>query len=115
MLEKVLNLVWFYLLFQKLCFFFAFFWAFFTSSLNPTIEIGCVWPPKGIIAINPWHVPLLNTFVLVTSGAYITWSHHAILAGNRKESIEALVYTIILALFFTLLQVYEYNVAPFNI
>ena len=44
--------------------FFAFFWAFFHSSLNPTIEIGCVWPPKGIIAINPWHVPLLNTVVL---------------------------------------------------
>ena len=100
---------------SEIMFFFAFFWAFFTSSLNPTIEIGCVWPPKGIIAINPWHVPLLNTFVLVTSGAYITWAHHAILAGNRKESIEALIYTIVLAVFFTLLQAYEYNVAPFNI
>lgn len=95
--------------------FFAFFWSFFHSSLNPTIEIGCVWPPKGIIAINPWHVPLLNTIVLVTSGAFITWSHHAILAGYRKDSIEALIYTIILAAFFTLLQYYEYCVAPFNI
>jgi len=95
--------------------FFAFFWAFFHASLNPTIEIGCVWPPKGIVAINPWHVPLLNTVVLVTSGAYITWCHYAILAGYRKDSIEALVYTIILALFFTLLQYYEYCVAPFNI
>jgi len=95
--------------------FFAFFWAFFHSSLNPTIEIGCIWPPKGIIAINPWHIPLLNTLVLVTSGAYITWSHYAILAGYRKESIEALIYTIILAAFFTLLQYYEYCVAPFNI
>jgi cytochrome c oxidase subunit 3 len=95
--------------------FFAFFWAFFHSSLNPTIEIGCVWPPKGIIAINPWHVPLLNTFVLVTSGAFITWSHYAILAGYRKDSIEALIYTIGLALYFTLLQYYEYSVAQFNI
>ncbi len=95
--------------------FFAFFWAFFHSSLNPTIEIGCVWPPKGIIAINPWHIPLLNTLVLVTSGAYITWSHYALLAGYRKDSIEALIYTIILAAFFTLLQYYEYCVAPFNI
>jgi len=100
---------------SEVMFFFAFFWVFFHSSLNPTIELGCVWPPKGIIAINPWHVPLLNTFVLLTSGAYITWSHHALLAGNRKESIEALVYTIGLAIFFTILQAYEYTVAPFNI
>jgi heme/copper-type cytochrome/quinol oxidase subunit 3 len=95
--------------------FFAFFWAFFHASLNPTIEIGCVWPPKGIIAINPWHVPLLNTIVLVTSGAYITWSHYALLAGVRKDAIEALAYTIGLAIFFTFLQYYEYSVAPFNI
>ncbi len=100
---------------SEVMFFFAFFWAFFHSSLNPTLEIGCVWPPKGIVAINPWHVPLLNTFVLVTSGAYITWAHYAILAGYRKESINALVATIILAAFFTALQAFEYNVAPFNI
>jgi cytochrome c oxidase subunit 3 len=100
---------------SEVMFFFAFFWAFFHSSLNPTIEIGCVWPPKGIIAINPWHVPLLNTFVLVTSGAYVTWAHYAILAGYRKESINALIYTIIFAAFFTFLQAYEYSVAPFNI
>jgi len=95
--------------------FVAFFWAFFHASLNPTIEIGCVWPPKGIIAINPWHVPLLNTLVLVTSGAYITWAHYSLLAGDREQTIEALASTIGLALFFTLLQYYEYSVAPFNI
>ena len=100
---------------SEVMFFFAFFWAFFHSSLNPTIEIGCVWPPKGIIAINPWHVPLLNTFVLVTSGAYVTWAHYAILAGYRKESINALLVTIAFALFFTFLQAFEYSVAPFNI
>jgi len=32
--------------------FFSFFWAFFHASLNPTIEIGCVWPPKGIFETN---------------------------------------------------------------
>jgi cytochrome c oxidase subunit 3 len=100
---------------SEVMFFFAFFWAFFHSSLNPTIEIGCVWPPKGIIAINPWHVPLLNTFVLITSGAYVTWAHYAILAGYRRESIHALIFTIIFAAFFTVLQGFEYVVAPFNI
>lgn len=100
---------------SEIMLFFAFFWAFFHASLNPTIEIGSVWPPTGIIAINPWHIPLLNTLVLITSGAFITWSHYALLAGNRRDALEALLYTIGLALFFTLLQYYEYSVAPFNI
>jgi cytochrome c oxidase subunit 3 len=95
--------------------FFAFFWAFFHSSLNPTLEIGCVWPPKGIEAINPWHVPLLNTFVLVTSGAYITWAHYSLLAGYRKQTIHALLFTILFAVWFTGLQYWEYSKAPFNI
>lgn len=95
--------------------FFAFFWAFFHSSLNPTLEIGCVWPPKGIEAINPWHVPLLNTFVLVTSGAYITWAHYSLLAGYRKQTIHALLFTILFAVWFTGLQYWEYTKAPFNI
>lgn len=95
--------------------FFAFFWAFFHASLNPTIEIGCVWPPKGIFAINPWHVPFLNTVVLVTSGAYITWAHYALLAGNREDTLEGIWSTMVLAGFFTVLQYYEYALAPFNI
>lgn len=95
--------------------FFAVFWAFFHSSLNPTIEIGCVWPPKGMVVLNPWHVPLLNTFVLVTSGAFITWTHYSILGGDREGAINSLLCTLILAIFFTLLQRYEYINAPFNI
>ncbi len=39
--------------------FFAFFWAFFHASLNPTPSIGAEWPPKGIEAMNPWLIPLL--------------------------------------------------------
>ena len=95
--------------------FFSFFWAFFHASLNPTIEIGCVWPPKGIFAINPWHVPFLNTLVLVSSGAFITWAHYALLAGNRDDALEGVWSTMVLAAFFTVLQYYEYTFAPFNI
>jgi cytochrome c oxidase subunit 3 len=95
--------------------FFAFFWAFFHSSLNPTIELGSVWPPKGISALNPFQVPLLNTFVLLNSGAFVTWAHYSLLAGYREETINALIYTIILALFFTFLQAIEYISASFNI
>jgi len=113
--QKGLKLGMILFISSEIMLFFAFFWAFFHSSLNPTIELGCVWPPLGIIAINPFHVPFLNTLVLVTSGAYITWSHYAILAGYRKDSIQALLYTIYLALFFTFLQYFEYRVAYFNI
>ena len=102
-------------IFSEVCFFAAFFWAFFHSSLAPTIEIGSIWPPVGIEAISPWDVPLLNTVILLLSGLTVTWSHHAIMAGNRKQSIVSLAITIVLAIIFTLLQVFEYKVAPFSI
>jgi cytochrome c oxidase subunit 3 len=96
-------------------FFFAFFWAFFHSSLNPTPEIGGVWPPVGIECLDPWGVPFLNTIVLLTSGATVTWAHHAIVAGSRKESLISLFITILFAIFFTILQGFEYIEAPFTI
>lgn len=48
--------------------FFAFFWAYFHSSLAPSVELGAIWPPTGITVLNPWHVPLLNTAILLCSG-----------------------------------------------
>ena len=38
---------------SEIMFFFAFFWAFFHASLAPTVEIGAVWPPKGLEVLNP--------------------------------------------------------------
>ena len=100
---------------SEIMFFVAFFWAFFHSSLAPTVEIGAVWPPKGIEVLNPWEVPFLNTIILLTSGASVTWAHHAILAGNRQQAIAALTFTVVLAAIFTGFQAYEYLEAPFTI
>jgi len=100
---------------SEVLFFVAFFWAFFHSSLSPAIEIGTVWPPQGIDVLNPWHIPLLNTLILLLSGCSVTWSHHAILHGYRKEAITSLVVTVTLATIFTLLQGLEYVSANFNI
>ena len=95
--------------------FFGFFWAFFHSALNPVFNIGGVWPPKGIETLSPWGIPLLNTAILLTSGAALTWSHAALIAKNRLEAIAGLIWTIILAAIFTLWQGFEYTHAPFNI
>jgi len=38
---------------SEIMFFLAFFWAFFHSSLVPTIDIGAVWPPVGVDVLNP--------------------------------------------------------------
>lgn len=99
----------------EIMFFVAFFWAFFHSSLAPTVEIGAVWPPKGIEVLNPWEIPFLNTILLLSSGAAVTWAHHAILAGNRQQAITGLALTVALAAIFTGFQAYEYIEAPFTI
>jgi cytochrome c oxidase subunit 3 len=100
---------------SEVMFFVAFFWAFFHSSLAPTVEIGAVWPPKGIEVLNPWEIPFLNTIILLTSGASVTWAHHAILSGNRNQAILGLAFTVVLAVIFTGFQAYEYLEAPFTI
>lgn len=100
---------------SEIFFFFAFFWAFFHSSLAPTIEIGSMWPPKGIIVLNPWEIPSLNTLILLLSGCTVTWCHHAIVSNLRKQSIWSLVTTIVLAIIFTLLQAFEYSLADFRL
>jgi hypothetical protein len=48
--------------------FLSVFWAFFHSSLSPAVEIGGIWPPLGITPLDPFAIPLLNTFLLLSSG-----------------------------------------------
>nr|APD51400.1 cytochrome c oxidase subunit 3 [Pelargonium citronellum]QPK67092.1 cytochrome c oxidase subunit 3 [Pelargonium nanum]QPK67094.1 cytochrome c oxidase subunit 3 [Pelargonium fulgidum] len=100
---------------SEILFFFAFFWAFFHSALAPTVEIGGLWPPKGIGVLDPWEIPFLNTLILLSSGAAVTWAHHAILAGKNKSAVLALIATVLLAIVFTGFQVLEYYEAPFNL
>nr|YP_010713413.1 cytochrome c oxidase subunit III [Dinobdella ferox]WDA96088.1 cytochrome c oxidase subunit III [Dinobdella ferox] len=100
---------------SEVCFFFGFFWTFFHSSLCPVPEIGCMWPPTGIQAINPFGVPLLNTIVLLSSGVTVTWAHHSLKANNRPELLISLSYTITLGTYFTTLQLGEYMNSPFTI
>jgi len=100
---------------SEIFFFFSIFWGYFHSALAPTVELGSLWPPKGIEALNPWEIPLLNTVILLSSGATVTWAHYALIEGDRKSAITGLVFTLILAILFTALQGFEYYNAPFTI
>lgn len=113
--QKGLRLGMVLFIVSEIMFFFAFFWAFFHSSIAPVHNIGGVWPPKAISTINTFTIPLTNTFLLLTSGAAVTWAHHALLARAKKHTLIALIFTLVLAILFTCLQGLEYVNAPFNI
>jgi len=96
-------------------FFAAIFWAYFHSALTPTIELGAQWPPIGIEPINPFELPLLNTVILLSSGATITYAHHSLTNKSRKGSLYGSIFTVILAIIFTVFQGIEYSVSSFTI
>ena len=106
---------------SEIMFFVAWFWAFFDASLfaNEAIQYarvehtGGIWPPKGLHVFDAWHLPLLNTLILLTSGTTITWAHHALLHGDREGVKKGLILTIVLGAVFSGVQAYEYMVAPF--
>lgn len=100
---------------SEVCFFFAFFWAYFHRRLAPTVELGSCWPPVGIYVLNPFEVPLLNTAVLLASGVTVTWAHHALIEGDRNRGLQALGLTVALGGYFTFLQGGEYYEASFSI
>ena len=106
---------------SEVMFFVAWFWAFFDASLffaeagqyARTAFTGGHWPPKGIEVFDPWHLPLFNTLILLTSGTTVTWAHHALLEGDRKGLRNGLILTILLGALFSCVQAYEYSHASF--
>ncbi len=97
----------------EIMFFVSFFWVYFNASLFPPEVIGSVWPPKGLKTIDPFDLPYLNTLLLLLSGTTVTWAHHSIIEGNKKDFTLALGLTILLGLSFTCFQAFEYYHAPF--
>ncbi len=113
--QKGLNLGVILFIVSEAMFFMAIFWAFFHSALTPTVELGAQWPPMGIDPVNPFELPLLNTVILLSSGATITYAHHSLIKGSRSGSLYGTIFTVILAIIFTMFQGIEYNVSSFNI
>jgi len=69
----------------------------------------------GIEPVNPFELPLLNTVILLSSGATITYAHHSLIKGDRKGAIYGTIFTVLLASIFTFFQGVEYSVSSFTI
>jgi len=100
---------------SEVCFFLSFFWAFYDASLVPTVDIGIMWPPKGILPLAVYSVPLLNTVILLTRGITVTWAHHALINNFYNKSLVRLIVTVLLGAYFIRMQYLEYAEAAFAI
>jgi len=105
---------------SEVMFFAAWFWTFFKHAMYPMTEgspaIDGVWPPAGIETFDPWHLPLINTLILLLSGAAVTWAHHALAhENNRRDLVNGLIIAVVLGLLFTVFQAYEYSHAAFGL
>lgn len=61
----------------QVMFFFTFFWGYYHNVSNP---IWLIMPPEMII--KGWGIPMLNTAILLSSGAAVTWAHHATICAK---------------------------------
>lgn len=79
------------------------------------------WPTSGpgltapFTPMSPWGIPAINTLILLTSGATVTWAHWGLKKDNRLQLKIGLVLTILLGVTFLVLQVHEYLSADFTI
>ena len=126
------GMSWF--IFSEVMFFAAFFGALFYARAYSVPWLGgegdkgsahmlwenfkAVWPllqmpdptkfdvPKGII--DAWHVPAINTLILLSSGVTVTIAHWALKKSNRGQLIFWLFVTVALGATFVFLQATEY-------
>jgi len=84
---------------SEVMFFLAWFWAYFRYALFTQPQTtdashgvgfaeGGMFPPEGIHAVDPLALPLLNTLILLLSGATVTAAHHYLmeLGDETKEN-----------------------------
>lgn len=125
------SMSWF--IFSEVMFFGAFFTALWWARMHSVPALGdfensliwpnfqAVWPsnvagatasPAGIVepfqTVGPFWLPTINTALLLTSGVTLTIAHHALQAGNRTKTIAYMWMTVLLGVFFLLVQGYEY-------
>ena len=124
------GMSWF--IFSEVMFFAAFFGALFYMRVLaiPELASGTTgellwqgftdsWPIAGpgldnkFSPMGAWGIPAINTLLLLTSGATVTWAHWGLKKNNRFQLIWGLILTVALGIAFLGLQVYEYHEAAF--
>lgn len=122
------GMVWF--IFSEVMFFAGFFGALFYARnlavpmladaelLWPGFSAG--WPTAGpgvdtvLTPVHAWGIPALNTLILLSSGATITWAHWGLVKNNQSQLKLGLALTIALGIVFIGFQIYEYAEAAFS-
>ncbi len=128
-----MGMVWF--IFSEVMFFAAFFGALFYArtfsvpwlggegtglATNEVLWNGYegVWPTNGPAELNgrfevidPYHLPLVNTLLLLASSVTITIAHHALRANQRSQTVFWLIATVLLGAVFIFFQAEEYVLA----
>jgi cytochrome c oxidase subunit 3 len=113
---------------SEIMFFAAWFWIFFEMAIFHGVRAGPEWygpaigvdfsgwadGVPGVETFDPFHLPLINTLILLLSGTTVTWAHHALQHGDRKGAKLGLLFTVVLGLCFTAMQIYEYSHAHFD-
>jgi cytochrome c oxidase subunit 3 len=103
---------------SEVMFFVAWFWMFFELAIYhyhraawvvPTWDAATTaawanWPPPHVETFDPFHLPLMNTLILLLSGTTVTWAHHALQQGDRKGATWGLLLTVLLGACFTFIQ-----------
>jgi len=102
---------------SEVMFFVAWFWAYFELAIFHGLRADWViqgdaevmkawahWPPPNVETFDPFHLPLMNTLILLLSGTTVTWAHHALQQGDRKGATWGLILTIALGCLFTFIQ-----------
>lgn len=113
--QKGQTLGYIQFLVTEIMLFFSFFWSYFHSSLSPAVSLGLAWPPLGIEAVQYTSIPLLGSLLLLSSGFFVTLSHHAFASGQKYLCQVHGLTCIALGSLFACLQLTEYSLAPFTI
>jgi heme/copper-type cytochrome/quinol oxidase subunit 3 len=94
---------------SEVMFFSAFFAAYFYLRMH-----NMAWPPANIATLS-LDLPIVNTLLLLSSGATITWAHHSVLHGRRSDAILATFLTWQLGVLFLACQATEYHHAAYTL
>ena len=96
---------------SEVMFFAAWFWSFFKHALYPMdTYVGSTYVSPEFYHVDAFHLPLINTLILLLSGCAVTWAHHALVHNENRRDVEVgLAVGILLGIAFTFLQAYEYR------